>query len=373
VGAPEQALVKATDIRGLDCEASALEGARLVLGARLEELCALRLGALDWSDIEGVHAMRVASRRLRSALRDFQPLLPKAVPRRRLKAIADALGAVRDMDVAIAELERLQAKAEDALAEEVEQLTAEHRSRREDARARLEEAITEETLDRLREKFIARLDEALKHAGEKGKHGKRAASSHKSFREFGHQLILSRFDELHRRSRSLYQPFETEPLHRMRIAAKRLRYALELFSPCWPGQVAPFAQEVAGLQRSLGELHDYDIWIAGLGERLDRLHLEENGDEAAAPSSEAAADSNAPQQRAAIWLFRHFVKERIKHFRSALARWNKWETTAFLARLKDCLEAEPNAPDTKPETSSAPNAHASHHEELETASAASAE
>jgi CHAD domain-containing protein len=336
------------------------------LRARLEELCALRSGALDWSDIEGVHAMRVASRRLRSALRDFQPLLPKAVPRRRLKAIANALGAVRDMDVAIAELDRLQARAEDALAEEVEQLTAEHRARRDEARACLEEAITEEKLDWLREKFIARLDEALEHAVRKGRHGKRAGISHKSFREFGHQLILSRFDELHRRSRSLYQPFETEPLHRMRIDAKRLRYAIELFAPCWPGQVAPFAQEVAGLQKSLGELHDYDLWIAELGKRLDSLHPDETSDEATADA--AVPDANEPQQRAAIWLFRHFVKERIKHFRAALARWHKWETTDFLTRLKTVLEAEPAAPDTKPETPPA-----SDHKEPETASAASAE
>jgi CHAD domain-containing protein len=369
-------LAKARDIGGLDCEASAADGARLVLHARLEELCALRSGALDWSDIEGVHAMRVASRRLRSALRDFQPLLPKNIPRRRLKAIADALGAVRDMDVAIAELERLQAKAEDdELAAEIEELTAEHRARRDEARKCLEEAITEEALNRLREKFIARLDETQGDAGKKGRHGKRAKARAGSFREFGQQLILSRFDELHQLSRSLYQPFETEPLHRMRIAAKRLRYVMELFSPCWPGQIAPFAQEVAGLQRSLGELHDYDIWIAALGRRLDELHPEEVGDEATQAETEASEpDSNEPpQQRAAIWLFRHFVKERIRHFRAALARWHKWETTAFLARLKDCLAAEPAAHPEKPETSTASGRAPSSHEEQDKASAASAE
>jgi CHAD domain-containing protein len=348
-----------------------LEGARLVVRVRLEELCDLRSGALDWTGLEGVHDMRVASRRLRSALRDFQPVLPKALPRRRLKAIADALGGVRDMDVAIAELESLQAKAEDDLAAEIERLIAEHRERRDEARERLAETIPEETLDRLREKFIARLDEPSKHAGRKGRRAKRARAGESSFREFGQQLILSRFDELHQRSRSLYQPFETEPLHRMRIDAKRLRYAMELFSPCWRGTISPLAHEVAELQKSLGELHDYDIWIEGLGKRLDSLHAGEAGYEAAAETG--VPDSDTPQQRAVIWLFRHFVKERIKHFRSALARWNKWETTDFLAHLRDCLAAEPKAPDAKPETPAATTEAAEHDESDKASAAASAE
>lgn len=368
-------MARAREIGGLDCEASAVEGARIVVRARLEELCALRAGALDWSEIEGVHAMRVASRRLRCALRDFQPLLPKSVPSRRLKAIADALGAVRDMDVAIAELDRLQAKAEDEeLAAEVEELTAQHRARRDEARARLEEAITEEALDRLQGKFIARLDETPGAVGKKGKHGKRAKAGAGSFREFGQRLILSRFNELHHLSRSLYQPFETEPLHRMRIAAKRLRYAMELFSPCWPGQIAHFAQEVAWLQRSLGELHDYDIWIASLGKRLDSFHEEETGAEVAQADAESpVANSNTEQQRASIWLFRHFVKERIKHFRAALARWHKWETTDFLAHLKTVLAEEHAATAEKPETSTASEPESSHHGEQDKASAASAD
>jgi CHAD domain-containing protein len=362
-------MAKATDIPGLDCEASALEGARLVLRARLEELCALREGALDWSDIEGVHAMRVATRRLRSAVRDFQHILPQALPRRRLKAIADALGAVRDMDVAIAALDRLHPKAEEEeVAEEIEQLKAEHRTRRDGARASLEPAITEEALNKLREKFIAALKGEMKRAGEKGGHGKRAGSKENSFRRLGRKLILSRFHELHQLSRSLYQPFETEPLHRMRIAAKRLRYAIELFSPCWPDKVKPFTQEIAELQKSLGELHDCDIWIADLGVRLDRLHRGETGDGAPASASHAQR-----HQRACIWLFRYFVKERIKHFRAALARWHKWETTDFLTRLSTTLEAAPAAAQPLPETSPASDAVASRHEEPEAAAAAAAE
>src|SRR6266540_7143720 len=77
---------------------------RLVVTTRMGEMYALRDQALDWSNPKGIHDMRVASRRLRSALHDFIPYLRKrrlTASLRGIKAIADALGEVRDQDVAI--------------------------------------------------------------------------------------------------------------------------------------------------------------------------------------------------------------------------------------------------------------------------------
>lgn len=77
----------------------------------MKEMCALRNRALDWSDPEGVHDMRVAARRLRSALSDFKPYLRKSsIPTNRLKAIAKSLGTVRDEDVVLAALEELRSR-----------------------------------------------------------------------------------------------------------------------------------------------------------------------------------------------------------------------------------------------------------------------
>lgn len=87
-------MATAEKLEGVDCEAGALEDIRAVLRGRLVELYDLRAAALRWEDIEGVHRMRVASRRLRrSALRDFDDFIEsKGVPQRRLKEVADALG-----------------------------------------------------------------------------------------------------------------------------------------------------------------------------------------------------------------------------------------------------------------------------------------
>jgi CHAD domain-containing protein len=322
-------MVKARHIEGLDCEASALDGALLVLRIRLDEMCALREQALDFSDIKGVHDMRVASRRLRSAVRDFLPFLPHRIPRKRLKALADALGDVRDEDVTIKLLAELRAVAEGEVAAGIERFADERRWRRERARTALEEALKEQAIITLREKFESSLEKQLKDAGEKTDGADQSQLGGLSFRQAGQQIILLRLDELRERSQSLYRPFETEMLHRLRIAAKRLRYAMELFAVCWSDELKEFAREVARLQKSLGELHDCDLLIAELSARLC-------GEDSISHTTHA--DVRAAQDPALIWLLQHFVQERIKHFVDALARWQQWETTTFLNRLSAWFE-----------------------------------
>lgn len=65
--------------------------------------------ALAGEDIEGVHDMRVASRRLRAAIELFRDAFPRhriAPLLQDVKGLADALGAVRDTDVLIERLEK---------------------------------------------------------------------------------------------------------------------------------------------------------------------------------------------------------------------------------------------------------------------------
>src|SRR5258708_35338635 len=94
-------------------------------------MCALRDRALDWNDPEGVHDMRVASRRLRSALADFKPdLRCGTLPRGRLKMIAAALGTVRDEDVSLLALESLKTKVAEQIAQGIEAIADERRRRR---------------------------------------------------------------------------------------------------------------------------------------------------------------------------------------------------------------------------------------------------
>jgi CHAD domain-containing protein len=326
-------MAKAKEIEGLDCGADAGEGVRLVLGTRLGEVCALRAAALDWSDPEGVHDMRVASRRLRSAIRDFSPYLRKRKLRRvkgDLKSLADALGLVRDEDVAIMALEKLASDAPPEVWAGVGQFADERRRRRERVRARLERVLTEEALAELREDFDGALAGAVKAARKTEDDGGKGTGA--DFRHAGREIILARLAEFQELSQSLYNPLKSEPLHRLRIAAKRLRYAVELFAACWAeGALTPFAKEIARMQTSLGELHDCDVWVEEIGEALKPTEREAAG----------AGDAAAEQKRgAAFWLLDHFTKERAGHFQDALMRWREWEATGFQARLANILDHE---------------------------------
>ena len=94
-------MAKAADIP-LHPDMTFAEAAALTVAVRAEELFSHAENVLDTSDIERVHAMRVATRRLRAVLEIFSSCFPRELHRavlRDVKVLADALGERRDPDV----------------------------------------------------------------------------------------------------------------------------------------------------------------------------------------------------------------------------------------------------------------------------------
>ncbi len=330
-------------VEGLDCDQRALEGMRRVLFTRLDEMCELRAAALDWSDIEGVHDMRVASRRLRSLLKDFRPYFHGQIRQKRLRELARSLGMVRDQDVAIEALHKLAAEAApEDVAQGLGRIIHERERRRERARKNLAESISEDDLADLRDKLALRFREATRST--EAVPIERAAitveairrPTELTFQQAGRAIILKRLAELQDLGESLYHPFDVEPLHDMRIAAKRLRYAIELFAQCWGEHLNWFSKEVARLQDSLGELHDCDVWIEDFGVRLAHMPPD-------AKMRDEERGAYSAERCAAVWLLQYFSKQRAKHYRHALSRWHEWERAGFDARLAAILNGEISA------------------------------
>ena len=318
-------MAKPKSITGIDCDGTAAAAIRLVLSMRFEEMCALRDHALDWSDPEGVHDMRVSSRRLRGALRDFMPYLHKrklSTVLKQIENVADALGAVRDQDVAIMGLQKLGAGAPIEAAAVVDQLIQAREMIRKKARKNLQQALQKGRLTLCQKEFVTAIEAATAPA-KPGKRGSKNAKAQAevTYREVARRTIMERLKEVEKLSGGLYQPLRIKPLHRMRIAAKRLRYALELFEPCWGSGISIFAKKVAALQTSLGELHDSDIWIETFGEHLNGVKEQ---------SKERAG--------AALWLLSHFVRLHSKHLRNTLGKWSEWEAKEFGSRLRQSLQ-----------------------------------
>lgn len=105
-------MAKASPV-ALDPQMTFAQAAAVTVTTRSHELFAHADHVLDTHDIERVHDMRVASRRLRAALEVFAPCFPRKEHRavlRDVKALADALGERRDPDVQIAELTKLRVR-----------------------------------------------------------------------------------------------------------------------------------------------------------------------------------------------------------------------------------------------------------------------
>jgi CHAD domain-containing protein len=139
-----------------------------VVRQRADELFAEQAGVLDTDDIERVHDMRVATRRLRAALEIFADCWVggmgsehKAVLKE-VKALADALGERRDPDVQVEELEKLAARMPVADRPGVEHVVARMRERQIAANtvlaAALEHARDEDLHVRLRALSTAALE-----------------------------------------------------------------------------------------------------------------------------------------------------------------------------------------------------------------------
>jgi CHAD domain-containing protein len=102
-------VAKARPIPDLSADVPYAEAAAKIVEVRAEELIDHAKGVLDTGDIERVHDMRVATRRLRAALEIFEPCFPEKSFDQSLtevKRLADALGERRDRDVAIVSLRR---------------------------------------------------------------------------------------------------------------------------------------------------------------------------------------------------------------------------------------------------------------------------
>ncbi|MCW3017419.1 MAG: domain containing protein [Solirubrobacterales bacterium] len=101
-------MAKARPIDGLHQDLPFAAAAALTVRVRADELFAHAAGVLDTDDIERVHDMRVATRRLRAVLEIYAACFPDAALRSVLndvKALADGLGARRDPDVQLEDLQ----------------------------------------------------------------------------------------------------------------------------------------------------------------------------------------------------------------------------------------------------------------------------
>ncbi|MBM4244815.1 MAG: CHAD domain-containing protein [Deltaproteobacteria bacterium] len=281
--------------------------------------------AVDGRDPEGVHDMRVASRRLRAALKVFAPwLAPEDLARiaPAVRTLTRALGRVRELDVLRLRLSGLGTHATPPRAIAIECVDARLARQRRRARARMMAAFAKVDLDRLDarlQRLVARLErdtpvaqappgtvaDAPSIDAVAAAHGAQASlATHTGGRELStrdpggresstwdpggresstwdpggresstwdpgdppigallEELAPAVLEEARAVSRAelpveVGTPHSAEALHRVRVAAKKLRYTLEIVVPYLGADGAAVVKRLRGAQEHLGDFHD---------------------------------------------------------------------------------------------------------------------
>ena len=236
----------APDLNG---DVSAAVVIRRAIAASVDRLIVHDPGVRLGGDVEDVHQARVATRRLRSDLRTFGPLLDEewtAPLREELRWIGGELGAVRDLDVLRERIAAAVAHLDDE----------DDAARGAEIVGRLDTALVTargRLLSALRTRRYLELLNALVAA---------ASAPHTTARARGPAaevlpaLAVRPWRALRRARRRLGEPASDGDLHALRILAKRCRYAAEAVGPVAGRRVARFARSVAALQTVLGDHHD---------------------------------------------------------------------------------------------------------------------
>ncbi|MGF1600063.1 MAG: CHAD domain-containing protein [Acidimicrobiales bacterium] len=226
----------------------------------LVELPRTRLG----EEPEGIHQARVATRRLRSDLRTFKPLLDPAWAadlNPRLQVLAAHLGAVRDADV-LHQLLRSVLDANPEIDGDAGTAVLELLERqRHDALDALNQCLDHDDTSRL-------LDDLVAAAADPPT----TPDADQPAKDQLPPLVAKRWRHLRRAVAALDRHPPAPALHEVRILAKRARYATEAIAPAFGTRTRQFAKSLAALQDTLGDLNDGSVagrWLTTNADQLD--------------------------------------------------------------------------------------------------------
>lgn len=215
-------------------------------------------GVRKSEDIEAIHRIRVASRRLRTALQLFKECLPaKRVNQwnSQMRSLTSTLGRARDIDVQYELLAAIEKKlAKPNLKPGIHRILLRITQTRQKVQSEVNEII-----DKLeKSKVLDQIENRFRPLSEiPGEQDHRSPALY----QLACERINQRLNEFLAYEVYIRRPEYKEELHAMRIAAKRLRYTMEIFSRLYPDELKVPLQAARKTQQLIGEIHDCDVWI----------------------------------------------------------------------------------------------------------------
>lgn len=207
-------------------------------------------------DVEAVHDMRVATRRMRAMLEVLTVVYePKTVARLRkgLRRVAAALGVVRDAEVWIEGIDAYTAGRSPAERDGLKPLVQTLVEQRDTGRRKLIRELESDRTRRLREDVERFLDTPGA--------GVLPQPIALRVRDRAGSALWARYEEL-RAFEPVMPVAPIETMHEVRIAGKHLRYTFELFADALPDDTKELRATLVEAQDHLGALHDADLTLA---------------------------------------------------------------------------------------------------------------
>jgi len=275
----------------------------------------------DPEQTDALKRYRVATRRLRAALRVFRD----SYARREIKPIrdglselADALGAVRDLDVRLEEVDRWGSAAgeetEVALARLRRSLAAQRRAAAATLARKLDGRAHRRLMVNLISFVTAVEPEVSVHAGPPDRAAQdRAASS-----------VWAAYEQV-RAYASMVRWADLPRLHSLRIDAKRLRYTLEFLGPLLGREKDALVERLVALQDHLGALNDATLAVTAIRAFLGEQHA-----------------SLTPEQRAATLAYLGDRERELTRLRRSLGRaWRPVVGITFARQMARAVVSRP--------------------------------
>jgi len=238
-------------------EATCVYGAKIIQ-RHLAAMAAEVEGVRAAEDIECIHRMRVATRRMRTALTLFSDCFPKQDYKKiqkDVRKVTRALGEARDLDVQLEVIEAALEEFPDPVFQPgIKRLKLRLTQRRAEVQQHVDAAMDKMLADQLIERLEAWAAPLLEQS-------KSVYLYTPALYQLAFRGIQVRIDELLSHVPYITDPKNVQELHAMRISAKRLRYAMETFEELYGGQLKPYITTARKLQDQLGAIHDLDVWI----------------------------------------------------------------------------------------------------------------
>jgi CHAD domain len=169
------------------------------------------------------------------------------------------------------------------------------------------------------------------------------------------RIVRVRLDELCGFMPQAADPAEIVALHDMRIAAKRLRYVLEVTGPCFGPYAETATKHVKAVQDLLGEIHDCDEQVPVVQALAERLRARDAAALVAAAGDAEDLDPallrRAPHGRDHAGLAALETQLRARRallFARFLELWNDLERKGFRGRLEFAVSERAGAPPAAP-------------------------